>query len=411
MVERMFDTGESPTPDASDRPVSTVADFDALITAQNFYLYELLSRIPAFDTERIWFESGAVSMTNWLTARYKVSHTTAAEWVRAAYAFTELPHIRRAFLDGALSWDQLRAVTRVATAETDAEWAKRAPKMRSVDIKPSKQPVPADQVARAHEQRSVEWWFRDDEPIMDMHIVLPDSDGATLATALMRRANQFGPDPITGRFESFEARCADALIQLASQTLASDADHDRATVLIRADLATLRCDYGVATIDDGPDLSRDTLRRLTCDAQLQMAITDPGGQIIGVGRTMRTPPAWLRRLVLARDGGCQFPGCHRRHWLIVHHLVHWADGGPTDLDNLITLCGFHHRLIHHHGWTISGDPNHHIDWINQFGQIFEPVPPATGLENWRNILALIPDIAPPPDLTTSTPSSIPWDTS
>ena len=52
----------------------------------------------------------------------------------------------------------------------------------------------------------------------------------------------------------------------------------------------------------------------------------------------------------------------------VHHLIHWANGGPTNSDNLITLCGFHHRLLHKDGWTISGDPNGDVEFIRPGGQ-------------------------------------------
>lgn len=68
-------------------------------------------------------------------------------------------------------------------------------------------------------------------------------------------------------------------------------------------------------------------------------------------------PAGLRRAVIARDGGCAFPGCDRpAHWCDCHHIIYWADGGPTMLDNLILQCRFHHRLVHEGGWTIHRTP-------------------------------------------------------
>jgi len=71
-----------------------------------------------------------------------------------------------------------------------------------------------------------------------------------------------------------------------------------------------------------------------------------------------------------RDNGCRFPRCRRRHWVHVHHIVHWIDGGPRDLDNLITLCGFHHRLIHNSGWRISGDPQRDIEFVRPDGSLY-----------------------------------------
>lgn len=58
-------------------------------------------------------------------------------------------------------------------------------------------------------------------------------------------------------------------------------------------------------------------------------------------------------VVQQRDRGCRFPGCGASRHLHVHHVEHWADGGRTDLDNLVALCGFHHRFVHQHGWTIE----------------------------------------------------------
>ena len=50
---------------------------------------------------------------------------------------------------------------------------------------------------------------------------------------------------------------------------------------------------------------------------------------------------------------CQFPGCESEHRLHAHHIIHWEHGGPTELDNLISLCHFHHHSVHEGGWNIT----------------------------------------------------------
>jgi hypothetical protein len=250
-------------------------------------------------------------------------------------------------------------------------------------------------VVAAHEQRAVTWWFHDDRPGFHMTVDMADIEGAALATWLTRRAGQYDPDPHSGVYEPFEARCADALSELASQALGADGDHDRATVLIHADLATLLNGAGTATIADGPALATDTLRRLACDARIQLALTDPADGTIGVGRTARTVPPWLARLVRSRDQGCRFPLCRRTRWTHAHHIVHWADGGPTDLGNLLTLCGHHHRLIHEHGWTITGNPDGPVTWHRPDGHRFQPQAPRHPLETWKKALSLQPPVLPP----------------
>jgi hypothetical protein len=66
------------------------------------------------------------------------------------------------------------------------------------------------------------------------------------------------------------------------------------------------------------------------------------------------------------------PGVH------AHHRQHWADGGPTDLDNLILLCGFHHRFVHEHGWTIQQDDDGKPIFRRPDGQVYPP--PRHGLD-------------------------------
>jgi hypothetical protein len=79
-----------------------------------------------------------------------------------------------------------------------------------------------------------------------------------------------------------------------------------------------------------------------------------------LGRTRRIVPPWLRRALVARDGGCAFPGCSKpAAWADAHHILAWTDGGATDLGNTVLLCPFHHRVIHRGDWTIRmGDDGH-----------------------------------------------------
>jgi hypothetical protein len=77
--------------------------------------------------------------------------------------------------------------------------------------------------------------------------------------------------------------------------------------------------------------------------------------------------------VIERDEGCRFPGCGRTRFTHAHHIVHWAHGGPTDLGNLVTLCGHHHRMLHREGWRIHGDPAGQLQWIRPDGRAYVPL--------------------------------------
>ncbi|OZC86069.1 HNH endonuclease [Rhodococcus sp. 06-412-2C] len=117
----------------------------------------------------------------------------------------------------------------------------------------------------------------------------------------------------------------------------------------------------------GP-LSRNTSRQLACDCVLTAIVMDENGNPLNLARTARTITAKQRKALTARDHGCAFPGCGKpAAWTEGHHIWHWGDGGPTDMNNLVLLCGFHHRLIHHSDWEVFiGTDNH--PWF---------VPPAT----------------------------------
>jgi hypothetical protein len=75
---------------------------------------------------------------------------------------------------------------------------------------------------------------------------------------------------------------------------------------------------------------------------------------LDLGRSSYTVSTAQRRALIVRDGGCAFPGCDRPHrWCAAHHITHWADGGPTNLTNVVLLCGRHHRLVHHSDWDCA----------------------------------------------------------
>lgn len=136
---------------------------------------------------------------------------------------------------------------------------------------------------------------------------------------------------------------------------AADADADGGRCPI-ADAAGARIAPG-EMLWGGP-ISAATVRRIACYAGIQRVIVDPMGAVLDAGRQYRTvTPAQFAALI-ARDGGCTFPGCTRpASWCIAHHTVHWADGGNTDLDNLVLLCGHHHIVIHHRGWDVTMAPD------------------------------------------------------
>ncbi|NDL59678.1 DUF222 domain-containing protein [Phytoactinopolyspora sp. XMNu-373] len=124
--------------------------------------------------------------------------------------------------------------------------------------------------------------------------------------------------------------------------------------------------FGVAPaeLSWGGPVSTEAARRLACDAAVTAVLVDQHGIPLRVGRAERgvTPGIWTA--LVARDRGCVFPGCTRPpEWCQAHHLKHWVDGGPTDLDNLVLLCGYHHRVIHHGGWDVRLGAHGHPEFL------------------------------------------------
>jgi hypothetical protein len=188
----------------------------------------------------------------------------------------------------------------------------------------------------------------------------------------MGRAEKTPKDENTGLYRAYDLRMGEAMIQMASESLGDDHKTDRATIVVHVHATDLVRGEGEGWDAASRIFSSAELQRLACDARFQPALHDKDGVTVGVGRTTRNVEAWLRRLIEGRDKGCRFPGCKRRRWLDCHHILSWSKFGPTNLDNLISLCGFHHRMIHNEEWTITGDPNGHLDFHNKWGRLHTP---------------------------------------
>jgi hypothetical protein len=97
----------------------------------------------------------------------------------------------------------------------------------------------------------------------------------------------------------------------------------------------------------GPGVADALVRRLCCDATIQAVVRDPDGYPLALGHRHRVVNRRLRRALYRRDDGrCRAPGCDARRFLHAHHIVAWAEGGATDLPNLVLLCSWHHRMLH-----------------------------------------------------------------
>jgi Domain of unknown function (DUF222)/HNH endonuclease len=332
-----------------------------------------LALVAEFDRREGWAEWGCRSCAHWLAHQCRLAPSAAREHVRVARRLTELPAIRVAFGSGELSYSQVRALTRVATAELEPTLLEVARHATAAQLERTlrayrgvleRELSPEDQ---AHGDRYVVCEYDEDGSLL-LRGRLPAEEGALVVKALeVARDSLRSEQPSSkGRDASAEApedagdqaSNASALVLLAETLLASGVSErsaaDSYQVMVHVDAGALAADQpdAMCQLDDGPLLHPETARRLACDASL-VRILERDGRPLSVGRRTRSVPPALRRALNSRDRCCRFPGCTQRRHLHAHHIDHWAHGGPTDLSNLVHLCRFHHRLVHEGGYTLE----------------------------------------------------------
>jgi hypothetical protein len=327
---------------------------------------ELLSLIAEVDRRGSWRDSGARDTAHWVSMRYGISGWKAHRWIGAAHALEGLPRLSDALVSGELGLDKVVELTRFASPGTEADlisWAKRvscASVRRRADLE---RRASIEDDLDAERSRFVSWWYFDEGRRLGLEAELPAAQGAIVVRALERAADAIPAMPDERDASFAPARRADALVALCSARIARDVDQDRATVVVHAQLDGIERGTGGCEIDGGPVVHPQTVRRLLCNARIQSVLEDRAGNVLGLGRTSREPSTWMLRQVRYRDRECRFPGCGARRFTQAHHIVWWRHGGRTDLDNLLLICSFHHRLVHEHGWSVKRDPDGTVRWF------------------------------------------------
>jgi hypothetical protein len=220
------------------------------------------------------------------------------------------------------------------------------------------------------------------------YTLLLDEEGAAIVDCAVDALAAPQTDPETGERDPRTpgARRADALIELVRRAVSAPDGVPRqakTSLVVTIALTALRqgC-RGAGLTLGGESLSIETVRRLACDAEVVPAVLGSQGEVLEQGRSERLfNRAQIRHLWL-RDGHCTFPGCTKpATWCDAHHLVHWADGGPTDTDHGALLCQAHHTVVHtnrHAGRVVDGPSGPFVRWDLTPGSY------DTLLETWRN---------------------------
>ena len=248
-----------------------------------------------------------------------------------------------------------------------------------------------------HTQRELSW-FEDDDGSWVFKGRLTAEQGALIGKALEAAMEQLFTEqrnvpqevsaetsrsqPLDQKVpQAVSSRRADALQRVAEAFLSGTESHgtggDRYLVNIHTEMETLKTDGAgaEAELEDSSHVSAETSRRLSCDCAIVHWHENQNGEPLNIGRKTRTIPPAIRRALQRRDGGCRFPGCTCTRFVDAHHVMHWADGGETSMENLVLLCRRHHRLVHEEGFTVEVRTElGGINFILPSGKVIPPRP-------------------------------------
>ena len=353
-----------------------------LSTAANRVAAALTSAVRAADRRETYRRDGAVSMKSWLRGSCRLAPAEATAIVSTGRRLEHLPDTAAAFAAGEITATHARVITRAITPARVAKAADAGIELAETDR------ILADlarETAPNETARGVARWVAGVDPDGTLDDAADTRRRFTMASGLDGRVHLRGDlDAVGGEYlhsalaalmngdrPAGDTRChaerqADALVALACGALDGgslpDVRGERPHVRVTIDWQALCAARGTPGVAGGElgwagPITSGTARRLACDASVVRVITGPDGLPLDVGRAQRTASAAIRRAVEIRDGHCVFASCDALpEWCDVHHVVHWAFGGPTSCDNGALLCERHHTACHEGGFDVARDP-------------------------------------------------------
>jgi hypothetical protein len=318
---------------------------------------EVILLIAELDRREAWRDWGLRSTAQWLSWKCALSITTAREHVRVGRALEDLPLTTTAFAEGRLSYSKVRAMTRIADSSREGDLLRFALNATAAQLEST---ISSYQRQRAKLDDTKEQLHQIRLRVFDDGNGLADVFGKlTIEQADLLRAalEQAEKDLPRTENDSAEARRANALELIVRSYLAGNEEHGPTEVVIHPD------DEQIQSGDISP-----AVERLLCDTGVRLDVRVGDAHVIG--KRSRTVRRALRRALKRRDQArCRFPGCSHSRFLHVHHLDHYIAGGPTNTENCVLLCTFHHRLVHDGGWNVWGDADRVLVFVKPNGKI------------------------------------------
>jgi hypothetical protein len=353
--------------------------------------HALLTHLRTFDAHEAWAGSGFRSTAAWLAWRIDISPVAAREHVRIARMLAELPQVDAAFATGKLTFSKVRAITRVATRETEQDFLDIAMHATAAQIETLTRAYRRTRIDPSEPAPDLRQFIRRVETPSGMVRIdiqlAPEQanivwEAVTAAFDARRRdesespasaeAPRPAPDPIT-----LQSERADALVSVAQAYL----QHRPRTFGSGYELVVMttkeQLEHGPGGVGgflrDGTPVPLHIARMLACDCTRVDVETSEAGELLDIGRARRTIPSAIARALWLRDGGCRVPGCGRNRHLHAHHIEGWAEGGKTTVSNLVLLCPSHHSLVHENQLFISMNDGK-LEFRNAHGLRIRPAP-------------------------------------
>jgi HNH endonuclease/Domain of unknown function (DUF222) len=278
---------------------------------------------------------GCKSLKEWASGRLDLSPETAYRLTTTARRLTDSPELARQLMAGDATFDRIEAEARIPESS-------RGDHLEFLDIAGLRRVAALHRhLDRAddfdsHRSQHLNLQPNLDESAWSIWGELDGYSGAVVDKVLTEAADEI-PNLPDGTRTGLGYRRAVALTSICESSRSETATTPLITVFVDG--------HGVE-VASGTAVGPAILDKLACAGSVEV-INAADGRPLALGRRSRVIPNKLRRFVLHRDGGCTADGCTSRYRLQAHHVTPWSEGGPTDPDNLTTLCWFHHHVVVH----------------------------------------------------------------
>jgi len=346
--------GEATVAELRERVLSTIRGENQLAGIRAEALAELTRRAGTELTE------------NELRERGKRPRRKARSEVETARELEKLPETSKGLREGEISYENARILARASQRGAidekellDDARAQSPDKFGATVRKHEQQRSADDGVSRLEHQRSRRYARIRTDHTDGMTVLYGRFDpitGARIETVLSKKMNELWQEEDPNNRCAPAQRMADALALLLTRPGGDkDGPSQDVKLLVIADYDVVNQQLSNARLENGTPIPASELRRLACDAQILPVIFRGPSVPMDMGMARRKASPSQRAALIARDRACI--GCGAKAaWCQSHHIIHWQDGGPTNLDNMCLLCSRCHHNVHDRNWQVEQTP-------------------------------------------------------